>query len=137
VAAPATVPLVNGIVTAGQYIVDRKIHNDPVDWRKTADIENVAANFAVGALVSPIAGTFSSNFIRSGGRQFLIEFGEQTFTQSSRRFAQEFIEEQAIEVIKTGVRSYLSNAASNLVNKGLNWIIERTDRKNESWLEYK
>jgi len=118
-AAPVTVPLVNGIVAAGQYIVDRKIHGEEVDAGDTL------LNFAAGSLTSPIGGTFSSNFLRSSGRQFLMEFGEQTFTQGARRFAQEFIEEQTAEAIKSSVRSYVMNFVTNILNKGLDWIIEK------------
>jgi len=116
-----------------QYVVDRKLHGDPVDPFKLEDQIMLGGTFAAGAIGGAIGGQTTSSFVTGGLKSMAIEFGKQTYAQTAkqagRMFLQELIDEAVVSAVKssisTFVTSFANTVAENIRKKTLKRLIEQ------------
>lgn len=100
------------------YVVDRNLHNDPVNILDPKDQTMLIAQTAIGAASAVIGGPTATSFVGNSGRQFAIEFGKQSAfylpKMLGKVFASELLEELAIGSLRNSAAALTSSYLSRL-----------------------
>ena len=113
-----------------QYVVDRKLHGDPVDLSNFEDQIMLGGSFAIGAFGGAIGGQTTSSFVTGGLRSMSLEFGKQTMYQTTKEagkmFIQEMIDEAAVSSVRSAVATFFSSVSTKILE-----VVRRPSRPQE------